>query len=147
MGTSFDRRRLGGVAAGTIAVFALLGVGGTIAGSAQMVEAGAFLATARSIVHLLGIGFSLLLAYYASRARRRFAGGVFATSAGYTLVGATAFAVAFTVMELGHGLGVDVFAFVGEMQMRMAISMVLFTGTVFAFGWAYYRLAVALEGV
>jgi hypothetical protein len=79
-------------------------------------------------------------------ADRRFAGGVFATSAAYTLAGASVFAVAFLVMELGHSFGIDVFAFVRDMQLAMAVTMFLFTATVFAFGRAYYRIASALGG-
>lgn len=146
MGTSVERRRLGGLVVGAIAAFALLGVVGTAAVAWQVSGGASYLAAARSAAHLLGIAASLLLAYYAARARRRFAGGVFATSATYTLIGAVVFATAFLTMELNHGFGVDVLAFAGGMQTAMAIQMVLFTGTVFAFGWAYYRLADALGG-
>ena len=147
MGTSFQRRRLGGVAAGTVALFGLIGAVGTAAVALQLSDGTSYLSAARSVAHVLGLAASLLLAYYASRARSRFSGGVFATSATYTLVGAVVFAVAFLSMELNHGFGINVLAFAGGMQTMMAIQMVLFTGTVFAFGWAYYRLARALGGV
>lgn len=145
MSTSLDRRRLGGVAAAVIAAFGLLGALGTGAGVGEGAGAGTYLSAARSAAHLLGIASSLVLVYYAVRANRRFAGGAFGESATATAVGAMAFAAAFVVSELNNGFGVDVLAGVGDMQMRMAINMVLFTGTVFAFGWAFYRIASALE--
>ena len=147
MGTSFGQRHIGGLAAGTVVAFALLATAGTAAVVREGANAAGILATARSAAHLLGIAGSVLLAYYAVRARERFAGGVFATSATYTFAGASLFAVAFLVMELGHGFGIDVFAFVGDMQLAMAVSMFLFTATVFGFGWAYYRIASTLGGV
>lgn len=146
MGTSYDRQSLGRLAVGTVVAFALLGAVGTAAVAWQGSGASGLLDSARSAAHVLGLVASGMLGYYAVRARRRFAGGVFATSATYTLAGASMFAAAFLVMELGHGFGVDVLAFVPGMQLRMAVNMVLFTGTVFAFGWAYYRLAGTLEG-
>lgn len=146
MATSFGRWQVGRLAAGTVVAFALLAAAGTAAVARGGADAAGALDAARSAAHVLGLAGSVLLAYYAVRARRRFAGGVFATSAAYTLAGAALFAVAFLVMELGHGLGVDVFAFVADMQLTMAITMFLFTGTVFGFGWAYYRIASALGG-
>lgn len=146
MAGSFDRRRMSGLAAGTVVGFALLAAAGTATVILQGSDAAGALAMARSAAHVLGMAGSVLLAYYAVQARRRFAGGVFATSAAYTLAGASMFAVAFLVMELGHGFGIDVFAFVRDMQLAMAVTMFLFTGTVFAFGWAYYRIASALGG-
>lgn len=100
---------------------------------------------ARSAAHVLGFGFSLLLAYYANRAWQQFRGGVYATTASYTLAGAVVFAVAFAVVEIRHDFGVDLLTAVNGMQLKMAVSMVLFTSTVFAFGWAYFRLARALD--
>lgn len=145
MGTSFDAGRLSGLAAIALAVFGVLVIAGTGAVS-RAADATAYLDAARSATHLLGIGSSLLLAYYAVRARRRFAGGVFGRSATATGVGAGAFAVAFLVMELNHGLGVDVLAWLGDMQLEMAVSMFLFTGTALAFGWAFAEIAGALGG-
>ena len=146
MSTSFDWRGVGGVAVGTVAGFGLLAAIGSGAVTGGLSDGGAYLSVARSAAHLLGIASSLALVYYAVRARRRFAGGAFGESATATAVGGAAFAVAFVVMELGHGYGIDVFAAVGDMQLKMAISMVLFTGTAFAFGWGFYRIAGALGG-
>lgn len=146
MSTSLDRRRLGGVAAGVVLAFGLIGAVGTGVVVGEVSDPGAYLSAARSAAHLLGIGSSLVLVYYAVRANRRFAGGVLGDSARATAVGALTFAAAFTVVELRHGLGVDVLAGVGDMQLKMAINMVLFTGTVFAFGWAFYRITRVLEG-
>lgn len=146
MATSFGRWRVGRLAAGTVVAFAVLAGAGTAAVMREGGDAAGALAAARSAAHVLGMASSVLLAYYAVRARRRFAGGVFATSAAYTFAGASLFAVAFLVMELGHGFGIDVLAFVADMQLSMAITMFLFTGTVFGFGWAYYRIASALGG-
>lgn len=144
MGISLDNRRLGGLAVGAVAAFALIGGAGT--GASQMGDSGVSLDAARSATHLLGLGSSLLLAHYAVQARRRFAGGVFGESATATAVGAGAFALAFLVMELNHGLGVDLLAGLGGMQLGMAVSMFLFTGTAFAFGWAFAEIADALGG-
>ena len=146
MSTSFDWRRVGGVAVAAVAGFGLLAAIGTGAVAGGLSDGGVYLSAARSAAHLLGIASSLALVYYAVQARQRFAGGAFGESATYTAVGGAAFAVAFVVMELNHGFGVDVLAFVGDMQLKMAISMVLFTGTAFAFGWAFYRIAGALGG-
>lgn len=146
MSTSLDWGRVGGVAVGTVAAFGLLAVVGTGATRSGVADAGAYLAAVRSLAHLLGIAASLALVYYAVRANRRYAGGVFGESATATAVGGAAFAVAFVVMELNHGLDIDVLAGVGDMQLKMAITMVLFTGTTFAFGWAFYRIAGALGG-
>lgn len=146
MSTSFDRWRLGGLAAGVVVAFGLVGAVGTGAVAGEVSAPGAYLSAARSAAHLLGIGSSLVLVYYAVRANRRFAGGALGDSARATAVGGIAFAVAFAVVELEHGLGVDVLAGVGGMQLKMAVNMVLFTGTVFAFGWAFYRITRALAG-
>lgn len=146
MGTSFDASRLSGLAALALTVLGVLVIVGTGATDRGLAEASAYLDLARSATHFLGLGSSVLLAYYAIQARRRFAGGVFAESATATAVGAVAFAIAFLVMELNHGLGVDVLAVLGDMQLQMAVSMLLFTGTAFAFGWAFARVAGALGG-
>lgn len=146
MGTSFRRERVGRLAVGTVVAFALLAAAGTAA-RMNGGDAAETLAVARSAAHVLGLAGSVTLAYYAGQARRRFSGGVFATSATYTFLGASMFAGAFLVMELDHGFGIDVFAFIADMQLSMAVTMFLFTGTVFAFGWAYYRLANTLEGI
>ena len=98
----------------------------------------------RSVVHIAGIATSLVLAYYAYRARSRFRGGVFATSATYVVVGATGFALAFLNMELQHGFGIVVFDALGR-QARLAVRMGLFAVTVFAFGRAGYLIAETLE--
>ena len=98
----------------------------------------------RSVVHIAGIATSLVLAYYAYRARSRFRGGVFATSATYVVVGATGFALAFLNMELQHGFGIVVFDALGR-QARLAVRMGLFAVTVFAFGRAVYLIAETLE--
>lgn len=146
MGTSFDASRLSQLAAGVLTVIGALVVAGTGIGSGDVANAGAYLDAARSVTHLFGLGASILLAYYAVQARRRFTGGVFGESATATAVGAGAFAVAFLVMELNHGLGIDVLGGLATMQLEMAVSMLLFTGTVFAFGWAFARIAGALGG-
>lgn len=146
MGTSFDASRLSGLAALALTVIGVLVIIGTGAVDRGLTGASAYLDVARSVTHLLGIGSSLLLAYYAVQARRRFAGGAFGESATATAIGAGAFAAAFVVIELNHGLGIDVLAGVGDMQLQMAVSMLLFTGTAFAFGWAFARIADALGG-
>lgn len=146
MGTSFDASRLSQLAAGVLTVIGALVVAGTGTVSGDMTNAGAYLDAARSATHLLGLGASVLLAYYAVQARRRFTGGVFGDSAGFTALGAGMFAIAFLVMELKHGLGVDVLGGLANMQLEMAVSMLLFTGTVFTFGWAFARIAGALGG-
>lgn len=137
-GTATDRRTLAGLSGGIIAGFAVLGIIGAVGGAV-------LLDGARSAAHVLGFGFSLLLAYYANRAWQQFRGGVYATTASYTLAGAVVFAVAFAVVEIRHDFGVDLLTAVNGMQLKMAVSMVLFTSTVFAFGWAYFRLARALD--
>lgn len=145
MSTALERR-LGGLAIVALATLGVVVVVGTGAVARGLPDAGTYLSTALDVVHLLGLGASLLLAYYALGARRRFAGGALGESAGYTAVGAVAFAVAFFVMELDHGLGIDVLAGVGDPQLAMAISMFLFTGTTIAFGWAFGRFASVLGG-
>lgn len=102
--------------------------------------------SARSVVHILGIVVSLLLVYYGYRASEQFRGGALGEAARYVMIGGGLFTAAFLHQELNHGLGINVFAPAGGMQMQMALSMFLFTGTVFAFGWAYYQLAMELKG-
>lgn len=146
-GSSMGRRGRGPSAAGPISViagFGVLGIVGTVGGESQ--DEAVWLHEARSVAHILGLVFSLLLAYYANRARNRFSGGVYSVSAGYTLAGAVLFAVAFSAVSLRHDFGIDLFAPLGGMQLKMAMSMVLFTGTVFAFGWAYFLLVRAVRG-
>lgn len=132
---------LGGVIAASAGIVGLVGVaaaqGGTTTPNVD---------SARSVVHILGIVVSLLLVYYGYRASEQFRGGALGEAARYVSVGGVLFAVAFVHQELSHGFGVNVFAPAGGMQMRMALSMFLFTGTVFAFGWAYYQLATELKG-
>lgn len=99
----------------------------------------------QSVIHMLGIAASLLLGYYGNRARERYKGGALAGAATYVIVGALLFALAFLVKELDHGLGINVFAPVGDMHLQMGLSMLLFTGTVFAFGWAFYRMTRELK--
>lgn len=146
MSIGFDRRHLGRLAIGTVAALGLLGVLGTGAVAWGLPDADAYLNLARSLVHVLGAAASLLLVYYAVGARRRFAGGAIGEAATATAVGGAAFALAFGVMELNHGLGIDLLAGIGDMQLSMAIQMVLFTGTALAFGWGFARLAGALSG-
>lgn len=119
---------------------------GIVAASMGEVDASAFVTSVRSLAHLVGITASLMLVYYAYRARTKFSGGVFGESASFVMVGGSVFTVAFVVMELGHGFGLDLLSFVPGMQMKMAVNMVLFTATVFAFGWAFYLTANVLEG-
>lgn len=99
----------------------------------------------QSVIHILGIVSSLLLGYYGYRARERYKGGALASAATYVIVGALLFALAFLVEELNHGLSINVFEPVGDMQLQMALSMFLFTGTVFAFGWAFYGMTTDLK--
>lgn len=98
----------------------------------------------RSVVHVLGIATSVVLGYYAYRARTQFSGGVFAESATSTLVGAAMFALAFLHMELQHQFDVMLFAGL-DPQLRHAIRMGLFAATVFAFGRAVSLIAGTLE--
>ncbi len=134
-------------------IVTLVGVAGLI-GTAGLASAGMagdqssqFVHSLRSIADILGITFSLTVVYYAYRARKQFDVGVFGTAATYTMIGALLFALGFLQMELLNGFGIDLFAFAPGMQSKMAIRMVLFTGSVFAFGWAFYRMGKALEGV
>ena len=106
-----------------------------------------FIHSIRSVTHLLGIAFSALLVFYGVKANRRFAGGVFGDAATFTIAGGVLFGLAFLQMELLHGFGIDVLWFLPDMQLTMAFRMVLFTGTVFGFGWAFYRMGNALKGV
>lgn len=98
----------------------------------------------RSVVHIVGIATSGVLGYYAYRAREQFSGGVFATSATYTVVGAAGFALAFLNMELQHQFDVLLFAGLGR-QGLLAVRMGLFALTVFAFGRAVSLVAGTLE--
>lgn len=99
----------------------------------------------QSVIHILGIASSLALTYYGYRARQRFKGGALASAATSVIVGGLLFAAAFTVEELHHGLGIEVFGWVGDQQLHMALEMILFTGTVLAFGWAFYRITDELK--
>ena len=146
METSFDASRLSGLAAFALTVLGVLVIVGTGAVDRGFAEASAYLDLARSATHLLGLGSSTLLAYYAVKARRRFAGGVFGESAVATAIGASAFAITFLVIELNHGLGVDLLGVLADPQLQMAVTMLLFTGAAFAFSWAFAQIADALEG-
>lgn len=127
-----------------LGLFGAVGVASAQGGGDQ---GAAFVDSVRSVAHIVGIVFSLLVAYYGYRAKQQFHGGIFGDAAVYIVVGGVVFALAFLQMELSHGFGVDVLAFAPSMQMAMGIRMVMFTITVFAFGWAFYRMGSALKGV
>lgn len=133
------RRRLFGLAA-----LVVVGVLTSTPVAAQSGGATPAVDSLRSIVHILGILTAAILGYYAYRARSQFRGGVFATSATYTVVGASVFALAFLNMELQHGFDIVLFDALGR-QGRLAIRMGLFAITVFAFGRAVYLVAETLE--
>lgn len=142
-----NHRRLRGWIVGTLVGLGFVGtVGVASASTASQSGGGALLASMRSLAHIVGITASFSLSYYAARARSSFTGGVFGESATYVIVGAVVFGVAFVVMELDHGFGINVVSFISDMQMKMAVNMALFTITVFAFGWAFYRMASTLQG-
>lgn len=144
----FDRlkkrpvRRLGIATLAFGGVLLMAGVAAATQGGSGMTRQAA---SVRSIVHILGMVTSLLLASYGYQARERFKGGVLGSAASAVIVGALMFAVAFLVEELDHGFGINIFNPVGDMQLQMALSMILFTGTVFAFGWAFYTISDELR--
>ena len=132
---------------GLLTAIGLFGVVGVASAQGAGDEGTALLHSVRSVAHIVGIVFSLLVAYYGYRSRKQFQGGVFGDVAVYIILGGFVFALAFVQMELLHGFGINVLGFASGMQMAMGIRMVLFTATVFAFGWAFYRMGSALKGV
>lgn len=138
------RRAMARAGGAVVAVAALAGVA-----SAQMemdADLGAeFVDAVMSVAHIVGIVASLLLVYYAYRARKKFAGGVIGNSATYVMIGGLTFTIAFLNRELSHGFGVNLTGSL-DMQMQMAVNMALFTVTVFAFGYAYYITASIFGG-
>jgi hypothetical protein len=131
----------------TVTAVALMGTVGVAAAQNGADQGAAFVDSVRSVSHILGIIASLAVAYYGFRARQQFEGGLFGEVAIFVVLGGLVFAAAFVQMELQHGFGIDVLSFTTDMQLKMGIRMVLFTVTVFAFGWAFYRMGSALKGV
>lgn len=131
-----------------VSVAGFFGMVGVAAAQGDGHDQGAqFVHSLRSVTHILGITFSALLVFYGVKARQRFAGGVFGEAATFTIASGVLFGLAFLQMELLHGFDINVLWFISDMQLVMALRMILFTATVFGFGWAFYRMGNALKGV
>lgn len=125
----------------------LLGLAGVaVASESGGGEASPVVESFHSIAHLFGIAVGLALIYFGYETARTFAGGAIGDSGTYVAGGAGLYVLAFGLMELEHGLGIHVLGFVPGKQLHVAIHMFLFTGTMFLFGYGYYRIASVLEG-
>lgn len=144
MATTANRRRLLMVGVSAVGLFGAVGVAAAQSGGHD--HGAEFLNSLRSVTHIFGIVASSMLVLYGMKARRRFAGGVFGEAATFSIIGGVLFGLGFFQMELLHGFGINVFGFIPDMQLMMGLRMILFTGTVFGFGWAFYQMGNALKG-